>query len=1268
MKTRKSFFAVALILTLAFALLSGQQLAGAAEDDPAEGDIVILYTNDVHCGVDQKTDDAGQVTNIGYAGVAAYKQQMASLVGADYVTLIDAGDAVQGDAIGTLSKGGYLTEIMNQVGYDIFVPGNHEFDYGMARMRELMGQLEATVISGNFTDLLTDQLVYDAYAVVAYGSVKVAYVGITTPESFTKSTPAYFQDGSGKYIYGFCEKNNGKDLYHAVQAAVDAAKAEGADYVIAVGHLGVDEQSAPWRSTDVIANTSGIDAFIDGHSHSVIASQLVSNKNGDEVLLTQTGTQLANIGRLVIRPDGGMTAELIAGYAEQDADTAAFIADIESEFAADLAEKVGETDVALTVDDPATGKRLVRSGETNLGDLCADAYRYVLGNGKSGADSGPADVAFVNGGGVRANIDQGDITFGEVIAVHPFNNVGCVVEATGQEILDALEMGARMAPSENGGFLQVSGLTYTIDSSIPSPVVVDDKKNFLSVAGQRRVRQVRINGEEIDPAETYTVASHNYMLLDGGDGINMFQDNNLVVQPVLLDNQILISYIQDHLAGVVGADYADAYGQGRIEIEMETPATGFADSQAFLGLREIARYSTGVYDAEGGVQEIVDYNPANGFAYSVNGKHGVLTAIGLEQLTDGSTVTVLTGGNVDVKSLVSLNGFHYGDMTSVAVSPDGSKLAAAIQAEEYDQPGRVAVFTCGDDGSLTFVTAYVTGVQPDMVVFADNQTLLTADEGEPREGYAAGTTDPQGSVTVVDLKTGMASVVDFTAFDASRATLLDAGVVLKKSAPPSLDLEPEYIAVAGGKAYVSLQEANAVAVLDLAAKAFDGVYSVGVQDYSRIAVDLDNHPDASDGAYSPRYYEHTYGLRMPDGIAAYQAGGKTYLLTANEGDSREWGREGGAGYYINEDESLLTAMDGTVTTKKVRMLSSDYEGQPGLADGSKHYLFGGRSFSLFEADADGLELVYDSGAEFEIQTAAYLPDYFNCSNDDIERDSRSNKKGPEPENVTTGSVGGRTYAFIGLERVGGVMVYDVTVPAQACFVNYINSRDFANADADGIGYDDSPEGMKFIPAAISSTGKALLLTAFEVSGDVAAYTLAAKSFSDINGHWAADAINFVTARGLFSATAGDRFSPNMAVTRGMMVTILHRLAGSPAAGGSSFDDVPAGRYYTQAVAWAEQTGIVTSTQNAFRPDQPISREEMAVLFYRYLAPDTAADSLDGFSDSGAVSSWAAEAMRWAVGCGLLTSDDEGRLNPAAAATRAEVATILMRLLADQQGA
>lgn len=532
MKTGKRLLSIFLSLVLAFSLL-GNALA-------AEGkDIVILYTNDVHCAVDD---------NIGYAGLAAYKAEIEKQ--GSYVTLVDAGDAIQGGVLGTLSKGSYITDILNNVGYDVAVPGNHEFDFGMENFLSLSKTLKAGYVCCNFINLKTGKPVFNSYKMLKYGGKVVAYVGIGTPESISKSTPTYFQDGSGNYIYDFAGGGNGQELYNAVQKAIDEARGAGADYVVAVGHCGVDEQSAPWRSTDIIKNVTGLTAFIDGHSHSVIEGQTVTDLKGNKVLLTSSGTKLTAIGKLVIKPDGTVSSTLIKDYKVKDAQTAAFIGEIKARNQKLLDTKVARSTVKITTSNP-NGTRAVRSRETNLGDLCADAYRVV----------GGADIGIVNGGGVRADIPAGELTYGNIINVFPFNNSLCVVEATGQEILDALEMSARVCPSENGGFLQVSGLKFSIDTTIPSGVKLDSKKMFLSVEGARRVGNVQVLNsvsekyEPISATKIYKVASHDFMLKSGGDGINMFMDNKLVKDSVMLDNQVLIKYITESLKGSIPVSY-----------------------------------------------------------------------------------------------------------------------------------------------------------------------------------------------------------------------------------------------------------------------------------------------------------------------------------------------------------------------------------------------------------------------------------------------------------------------------------------------------------------------------------------------------------------------------------------------------------------------------------------------------------------------------------------------------------------------------------------
>ena len=536
-----------LLLLVASMLFGGFAFA---EEAAKRADVAILYTNDVHCGIEE---------GIGYAGLAAYVKAYEK---AGYeVLLADCGDAIQGGAIGTLTRGESIIDIMNQVGYDVATIGNHEFDYGMDQFLALRERAEFPYVAANFTDL-EGNAILDAYVVLEAGGYRIAFVGVATPETFTKSTPAYFQDGEGNFIYSFCEGGEGEELYAAVQRAVDRARGEGVDYVVALAHLGTDASSAPWMSTDLIANTTGIDVVLDGHSHSTWEGEHVLNADGEEVLLSSTGTGLNAVGSLLISAEGEISAALHTESIFQDDEMAAFLVQIEDEFADILTEVVAATPVDLIVNDPVATDgegnpvRIVRSQETNLGDLCADAYRFVSG----------ADIGFVNGGGVRASIPAGEITYEQIIAVHPFGNAICVVETTGQQILDALEMSVRNLPAENGGFLQVSGLTFEVDVSVPSSVVVDDKEMFVEVSGERRVDNVLVGAEPIDPQATYTLASNNYLIKSGGDGFAMFMGGALLQDEVMLDNQVLITYITEILGGVVGEEYRDPYGQGRIVI------------------------------------------------------------------------------------------------------------------------------------------------------------------------------------------------------------------------------------------------------------------------------------------------------------------------------------------------------------------------------------------------------------------------------------------------------------------------------------------------------------------------------------------------------------------------------------------------------------------------------------------------------------------------------------------------------------------------------
>ncbi len=556
MKTvRKSLLCTLLIAVL---LLSSVCCGAFAE---GEKDVVILFTSDVHCGIDQ---------GFGYAGLQQVRDYL--IAQGNDVILVDDGDNIQGEPIGTMTKGEALVDLMNQMGYSVAIPGNHEFDYGMENFLSLAEKADFPYISCNFN--YKGELVFEPYVIRELGGRKIAFVGVTTPCTLTTSTPKYFQDENGEYVYGFLQDETGEAVYNALQSAVDAARAEGADNVVVMAHLGNEEEVHPWTYGDVLANTSGIDVLLDGHSHDT--DQIVmKNKNGEDVLRSACGTKLACIGWCRIAADGAISTGL---YTWGNKDAAPKLLGIENDMskavsaATDtlnekLQEVVASSMVDLTIYDPeavdANGKpiRMVRRAETNLGDLCADAYRFQSG----------ADVAFVNGGGVRVSINAGDITRNNILSVHPFGNAMCVIEVTGQQILDALEWGSRFVPGETGGFLQVSGLSYEIHSYIESPCVGDDHGMFVGIEGERRVKNVLVGGEPIDPEKTYTLASHDYMLLDAGDGFTMFAGAPLLQERVKLDNQVLSDYITENLGGVIGPEYETLTGQGRIVIVEEQP-------------------------------------------------------------------------------------------------------------------------------------------------------------------------------------------------------------------------------------------------------------------------------------------------------------------------------------------------------------------------------------------------------------------------------------------------------------------------------------------------------------------------------------------------------------------------------------------------------------------------------------------------------------------------------------------------------------------------
>lgn len=580
--SRRSFLKAAGVTAAAASMAIGAPAASACWFGD-KSDVTILYTNDVHTYIDK------QSPKLTYAAIADLKQSYQD-AGKD-VLLVDAGDHVQGTAYGSMDEGASIIKLMNAAGYDVATPGNHEFDYGMDRAKAIMKEADFPYLSCNWVDLRTTLRVLPSVKVFVRGGRRIAFVGVTTPETFTKSTPAYFMDkAQRKYIYDIQGGEDGKKLYDAVQKAIDKAKLL-ADVVIGLGHLGVDPSSSPWTSEEVIAHTSGFDAFIDGHSHTVMENKQVQDASGKAVTLTQTGSYFANVGEMTIAADGTITTKLIPTHEGMDATIAAMQTSWVNTVDDMLGEKIAVGDSDFYVSDPATGKRRIRSAETNLGDFVADGiYTYF-----NEVEKLHCDVAIMNGGGIRADVPAGDWTFKTCKQVSPFGNVACLMSVTGKQIQDALEFAARFAGEggkENGGFLQVAGATYEIHTDIPNTVQTDEKNVWIgSATGTPRVQNVKIYDKAsgsylpLDPGATYALAGMNYTLRNLGDGFAMFDGAELIKDYVSEDYLVMSTYAMTfdgadaaglpHLSSANSPlaaypgyllNYEQPYGAGRITI------------------------------------------------------------------------------------------------------------------------------------------------------------------------------------------------------------------------------------------------------------------------------------------------------------------------------------------------------------------------------------------------------------------------------------------------------------------------------------------------------------------------------------------------------------------------------------------------------------------------------------------------------------------------------------------------------------------------------
>lgn len=531
---------ILLLFVAAAAVACSPKTAPVSSGTKASYPIVILYDNDVHCSVD------------GYAKMAALKKEKQAIT--PYVTLVSAGDYVQGGSMGAASKGGYIVTIMNAVGYDYVTLGNHEFDYGIPRLKELTASLTATVLCCNLIDLKAGKRMYKPYEIVDYGGTKVAFIGAATPYSFNSSTPAYFQDDKGKFIYSL----SAETYYDTFQNFVNDARNQGADYVVAITHLGDDVAYDPINSQELARQTDGIDVILDGHSHSLVPERILTNKAGKPVKYSQTAAHFENLGVLTIQPDGTLTLQLIPtkDYTKEDPHVRGAIDSLQQEYTKLGARKIGRSEVMLPALN-ADGDWLVRSQETTLGDFCADALRTTLGT----------EIAIVGGGSIRNNLAAGDVRYDDIFNVFPFGNTCCTAELTGQEILDVLEFSVAAYPTDFGGFPHVSGLKFSFDPSVESPVVYDVNRSFVKMdGGPRRVCDVQVLNaktnawEPLDPARTYSVGGSAYQLRDAGDGFTMLKGRGHDTGAADVDQ--LEKYLVETHHGVIPASvYAQPAGR-----------------------------------------------------------------------------------------------------------------------------------------------------------------------------------------------------------------------------------------------------------------------------------------------------------------------------------------------------------------------------------------------------------------------------------------------------------------------------------------------------------------------------------------------------------------------------------------------------------------------------------------------------------------------------------------------------------------------------------
>ena len=545
------------VMTAAFASSAEESAAEAVSVFPAgspdEVAAVILHTNDVH---------AGYADYIGYDGLVLYKKELEALY--HNVLLVDAGDAVQGTVIGSLSKGTEIIGMMNRAGYDLAIPGNHEFDFGFDALEECSELLSCGYICANFCTA-DGEPVFRPWKILEAGDLKIGFVAVVTPDTFTRSMIRNVVNEVGEPMYDFLADDTGDRLCGALQKSIDEVRANGADYVILIAHLGSDTNaSSIYSSIAVVGKLTGLDMVIDSHTHEVYNRQ-IPDRVGRMIPIAQAGEKLKAFGQLTIYRDGhleetlidqvpsvsGIPSELVQRKKTDryvDPEMKAFLDDITASYEPLLERKIGYNPADLVVWDGVRDYN--RAEENGLCDLVADSQRALTG----------AQAAVIHAGSVRNNLNEGEVTCKDVLNTLPYFNEIVKVSVSGQMILDALEFSVSFLPQRVGGFLQVSGISYSADLDLESSVQKDEKNQFICVDGNYRVHNVKIAGRDLDPKAEYTLST-NMFLLTGGDGYTMFKEADILETMPLSDNEMLMKYIEDNLGGMIPEKYGKPLGR-----------------------------------------------------------------------------------------------------------------------------------------------------------------------------------------------------------------------------------------------------------------------------------------------------------------------------------------------------------------------------------------------------------------------------------------------------------------------------------------------------------------------------------------------------------------------------------------------------------------------------------------------------------------------------------------------------------------------------------